>query len=159
MVSRTGYINYRDLPADSPLRRLRDIWAALAGDRPLPAYDAGTLAAFTDAGDHASLVEIRVENGRRRYFVVFEGPAVVAAVGLDGSGTYVDEAGDTPEFTTILTSDYDGIVESREPRLYAEEQHLDGRRRDITGIQLPFAADGVTVDHILEFVFPLQNSA
>lgn len=158
-MSKTGYINYRDLPADSPLRKLRDIWATLAPGGRLPAYGADTLAAFKGAGDHASLVEIRIENGKRRYFVVFEGAAVVAAVGLDGSGTYVDEVGDTPEFTTILISDYDGIVESREPRLYAEEQHLDGRRRDITGIQLPFAADGHTVDHILEFVFPLQNSA
>ena len=156
-MTRTGFINYRDLPADSPLRRLRDIWAALAPAGRLPAYGAGTLAAFAGAGDHASLVEIRVENGKRRYFVVFEGAAVVAAVGLDGSGTYVDEAGDTPEFTTILTSDYDGIVANREPRLYAEEQHLDGHRRDITGIQLPFAADGQHVDHILEFVFPLKD--
>lgn len=156
-MSRTGYINYRDLPPDSPLRKLRDIWLSLGKDGRLPAYDPNTLAAFAGQQDHASLVEIRQEGGKRRYFVVFEGPAVVAAVGLDGSGSYIDDAGETPEFTTILTSDYDGIVASRGPRLYAEEQHLDGRQRNIQGIQLPFAADGATVDHILEFVYPLED--
>lgn len=158
--NRTGFINYRDIPPDPRLMHLRAAWESLCRDGRLPAYGGETLAALSgpalpNAADHASLIEIRHEGGRRRYFVVREGPGVVAAVGLDGSGSYVDDAHDTPEFSTILISDYDGIVASRRPRLYAEEHHLDGRRRDILGIQLPFAADGATVDTILEFVYPL----
>lgn len=155
--AKTGYINYRDLPPDPRLQKLEQIWESQRRDGHLPRATAELLAAFPDAADHASLVEIRHEGGRRRYFVVKEGPAVIAAVGLDGTGTYVDDLGDTPEFTTILTSDYDGIVASKQPRLYAEEHHLDGRRRDIMGIQLPFAADGENVDFILEFVYPLVD--
>ena len=52
---------------------------------------------------------------------------------------------------------YDGIVKARQPRLYAEEHHLDGRARKITGIQMPFAADGAIVDWIVEFVFPIEG--
>jgi hypothetical protein len=154
---RTGYINYRDTQPDPRLLKLQEIWTSLGEDGRLPAFTADTLAAFPDDRDHASLVEIRHEGPKRRYFVVQEGPAVIAAVGLDGTGTYVDDVGDTPEFTTILTSDYDGIVASKSPRFYAEEQHLDGRRRDIMGIQLPFAADGENVDVIVEFVYPLAD--
>ena len=153
----TGYINYRDMPTDPRLMQLGETWASLGKDGHLPAYTADTLAAFGNARDHASLIEIRLEGKKRRYFVVAEGPAAIAAVGLDGTGTYIDDPSDTPEFTTILTSDYDGIVASKSPRFYAEEHYLDNRRRNITGVQLPFATDGETVDVILEFVYPLAD--
>ena len=157
---KTGFINYRSAPPDPRLLALQAVWESLRRDGRLPVYGADTIAAFQRAGiegaaDHASLIEIREENRKRRYFVVFEGPAAVAAVGLDGSGTYLDAADDTPEFSTILTSDYDGVVATRRPRFYAEEHHLDGLRRNIQGIQLPFAADGASVDTILEFVYPM----
>ena len=154
---KTGFINYRSTPPDPRLLALQAVWESLRQNGRLPVYGAETIAAFPGAQDHASLIEIRVENHRRRYFVVFEGPAVVAAVGLDGSGTYLDEAHDTPEFSTILVSDYDGVAATRQPRLYAEEHHLDGLERNIQGIQLPFAADGETVDTILEFVYPMST--
>lgn len=154
---RTGYINYRDLPPDPRLVQLLAAWEKICCDGRLPARPADLLATRPEAAPHASLIEIRQEGGKTRYFVVSEGPAVVAAVGLDGTGTYVDEVGDTPELTTILTVDYDGIRASRKPRAYAEEHHLDGRQRNIKGLQLPFATDGATVDAILEFVYALES--
>lgn len=45
----------------------------------------------------------------------------------------------------------------RLPRLYAEEHHLDGRERNVQGIQLPFAVDGEAVDPIVEFAYPLVS--
>lgn len=153
---KTGFINYRSAPPDPRLLALQAVWESLRPAGRLPAYGADTIAAFPGAADHASLIEIREENRKRRYFVVFEGRAAVAAVGMDGSGTYLDEAHDTPEFSTILESDYEGVAATRLPRLYAEEHHLDGLERYIQGIQLPFAADGTTVDTILEFVYPMD---
>jgi hypothetical protein len=153
----TGYINYLNLAPDPRTLRLKDIWEQIGdGDR-LPAYTNATLTEFPQAIDHASIIEVRREDGRQRYFVLKDGPAVIAAVGIDSSGTYLDAKSDTPEFNTILISDYDGVVKSRRPRIYAEEHHLDGRARQITGIQLPFAADGQTVDWIVEFVFPIEG--
>jgi len=159
---RTGFINYRNLPPDPRLAALAETWTRLARSASaggLPVWNEAARRAFAAEADHMSLVEVRHEGTRRRYFVVQEGPAVVAAVGLDGSGTYVDDIGDTPEFTSILTSDYDGILASRQPRLYAEEHHLDGRERSIMGIQMPFAAEGAAATGdarvIVEFVYPL----
>ena len=82
---------------------------------------------------------------------------MVATVGVDGSGTYLDAPSESPEFNTMLISDYDAVVTSRKPRLYAEEHHLDGQVRRIVGLQLPFAADGETVDRIVEFVYPIET--
>lgn len=153
----TGYINYLDRAPDEHLLRLRDIWAALCDEGKLPGYAVSVLTEFPLAAEHASIVQVRRENGKIRYFMLKDGPAAVAASGLDYSGLYLDEATDSPELSTILAGDYDGVVKSREPRLYAEEHHLDGRIRRTTGIQLPFAADGETVDHIVEFAYPLQD--
>lgn len=153
----TGYINYLDQEPDPQLLRLREIWDQLCDKGRLPAYSNAALTEFPGAVEHASLIEVHQDGKRRRYFVVKDGPVVVATVGADFSGTYLDAASEMPEFNTILISDYDGIVASRQPRLYAEEHHLDGRVRRITGIQLPFASDGETVDWIVEFVFPFEE--
>ena len=153
----TGYINYLNLTPDPRALRLKEIWEQIGDPGRLPAYTNSTLTEFPGAADHASLIEVRREDGQQRYFVLKDGPAVIAAVGIDSSGTYLDAKSDTPEFNTILLSDYDGVVKSRRPRIYAEEHHLDGRARKIAGIQLPFAADGETVDWIVEFVFPIEG--
>lgn len=153
----TGYITYLDHAPDDRLLALRKIWQDLPRDGQLPAYDAATLAHFPGMADHASLIEVHREGARRRYFVREDRAQVVLAVGIDSSGTYLDAPSDTPEYQTILQSDYDGIVTSRQPRIYAEEHHLDNRMRRIVGIQLPFAGDGETVDLILEFVFRLEE--
>jgi hypothetical protein len=153
----TGFINYLDRAPDDRLLRLRDIWEALGDAGKLPAYSTAILTEFPLAAEHASIIEVQRQNSKIRYFMVKDGPAVIAASGLDFSGTYLDEPTESPELTTILTGDYDGVVKSRAPRLYAEEHHLDGRIRKTTGIQLPFAADGETVDHIVEFVYPLED--
>lgn len=153
----TGYINYLDRKPDPQLLRLQEIWEQLRDDGRLPAYTMSVLTEFPLAVEHASIIQVERQNGKLRYFVVKDGPAVVAASGLDFSGTYLDDPTDSPELVTILTGDYDGVVKSRTPRLYAEEHHLDGRIRQTTGIQLPFGADGETVDHIVEFVYPLQG--
>ncbi len=153
----TGYIDYLNLSPDSRLLRLKEIWEQIRDTGRLPPYTISTLTEFPVPADNASLIEVRREQGRTRYFVLKDGPAVVAAVGIDSSGCYLDDKSDTPEFNTILISDYDGIVKARQPRLYAEEHHLDGRARKITGIQMPFAADGEIVDWIVEFVFPIEG--
>jgi hypothetical protein len=155
----TGYINYLDRKPDPRLLHLQDVWEQLREGDKLPAYSAACLARFPVAPDHASIIEVRHDGKRRRYFVAKDGPAVVAAVGIDCSGTYLDAPSDTPEYHTILISDYDGVVASRRPRLYAEEHHLDNRARLIAGIQLPFAADGDEIDVIVEFVYPLDELA
>jgi hypothetical protein len=153
----TGFINYIDRPPDERLLRLREIWEQLGDDGKLPAYGASILTEFPLVAEHASIIRLDRQNGKTRYFVIKDGPAVVAASGLDLSGTYLDDPSDAPELAMILAGDYDGIVKSRAPRLYAEEHHLDGRVRKTAGIQLPFAADGETVDHIVEFVYPLDD--
>ena len=155
----TGYINYLDRKPDSRLLRLQEVWEQLGAGGKLPAYSAASLAKFPIAPEHASIIEVRNDGKRRRYFVASDGPAVVAAVGIDCSGTYLDAPSDTPEYHTILISDYDGVVASRRPRLYAEEHHLDNRARLIAGIQLPFAADGEHTDVIVEFVYALEELA
>jgi hypothetical protein len=153
----TGYIDYLNVTPDPRLLRLREIWEEMGPADKLPAYDTATLGKFPQGPEHASLIEVRREKGRTRYFVVKDGAAVVAAVGIDSSGTYLDGPSETPEFNTILISDYDGVVKSGQPRLYAEEHHLDGRARKIIGIQMPFASDGVAVDWIVEYVFPIEG--
>nr|WP_298690697.1 hypothetical protein [uncultured Dongia sp.] len=153
----TGYINYLDRKPDDRLLRLQEVWEQLCESGKLPAYTTSVLTEFPQAVDRASLIEVRREGRKRRYFVVKDGPGVVAAVGIDSSGTYLDAPSETPEFNTILISDYDGVADSKKPRLYAEEHHLDGRVRQIVGIQMPFATDGETVDWIVEFVFPIDD--
>ncbi|WP_374310875.1 hypothetical protein [Dongia sp.] len=153
----TGFINYLDLAPDPRLLHVKEIWERLGAGGKLPAYSPAILSQFPERPEQASLIEVRREKGRVRYFVLKDGPGVVAAVGIDSSGTYLDAQSDTPEFNTILISDYDGVVKSRLPRLYAEEHHLDGRARKIAGIQLPFAADGETVDWVVEYVIPIED--
>ena len=153
----TGFINYLDLAPDPRLLQVKEIWERLGGGGKLPAYTPAILADFPEGPEQASLIEVRREKGRVRYFVQKDGSGVVVAVGIDSSGTYLDAQSDTPEFNTILISDYDGVVKSRLPRLYAEEHHLDGRARKIAGIQLPFATDGQLVDWIVEFVFKIER--
>lgn len=153
----TGYINYIDRAPDERLLRIREIWQALAELGKLPAYTTSVLTEFPLAAEHASIVQVQRQNGKIRYFAIKDGPAVVAASGLDFGGTYIDDPANASELATILIGDYDGVVKSCEPRLYAEEHHLDGRVRRTTGLQLPFGADGVTVDHIVEFVFPFAD--
>jgi|JI9StandDraft_2_1071091.scaffolds.fasta_scaffold30321_3 hypothetical protein len=153
----TGYINYLDRTPDSRLLRLQEVWEQLGEGGKLPAYSPAMLAKFPIAPEHASIIEVRNDGKRRRYFVVSDGPAVVAAAGIDSSGTYLDGPSATPEYNTMLISDYDGVAASRKPRLYAEEHHLDQRVRRIVGIQLPFAADGENVDWIVEFVFRIED--
>jgi hypothetical protein len=155
----TGFINYLNLPLDPRLRDLLEAWERL---RPapdlLPAYDAAAEAAFAPARDHLCSVAIRHEAGRRRprYFFVRDGQQTAAELGFDLTGRYLDEVSEMPEFQTMLESDYDIVRQSGKPRSYAEEHHLDNMLRRIVGIQFPFAADGRTVDHILEVTYRID---
>lgn len=155
----TGYINYLNLPLDPRLRDLLEAWERLrpAADT-LPAYDVPAQAAFAPASDHLCIVQIRHEPGRKgpRYFIIQDGPGTAAELGFDMTGRYLDEISELPEFQTMLESDYDIVRKSGRPRSYAEEHHLDNSLRQIVGIQVPFAADGKTVDHILEVTYRID---
>lgn len=158
----TGFINYLDLPLDPRLATLLAAWEAL---RPapdlLPAYDTAAETAFASARPHLCTVAIRSEPARRRprYFVIQDGPETAKELGFDLTGRYLDEILELPEFQTMLESDYDTVRESRKPRAYAEEHHLDEMLRRIVGIQFPFASDGRNVDHILEVTYRIDKPA
>ncbi|MDY0872156.1 PAS domain-containing protein [Dongia rigui] len=156
----TGFINYLD-HKDPRIRAISETWLRLKGEAPFPVFDAAALAAFAPFKDRLAVVEIREEPGRKRprYFVAADGPQIAAELGFDLTGRYLDEVTEMPEFQTMLESDYDTVRTSRAPRAYAEEHHLDGMLRQISGIQLPFGADGQKVDHILEVTYRLDQAA
>lgn len=161
----TGYINYLDLPLDPRLQALLDGWERLRPDpETLPPCNDAARAVFAAASDHLTVVEIRPGPqksgaGRPRYFVVSDGPEITKELGFDLTGRHLDEIEEMPEFQTMLESDYDIVRTSGKPRIYAEEHHLDSMLRRIVGIQVPFAADGRNVDHILEVTYRIDQAA
>jgi hypothetical protein len=160
----TGYINYLDLPLDPRLQTLLDRWTALRRGEALPAYDTESAAIFVEVRDHMTLVEIHPgpqKSGARRprYFVISDGPEIAKELGFDLTGRYLDEIDELPEFQTMLESDYDIVRTTAKPRPYAEEHHLDNLLRRIVGIQLPFAADGRNVDHIVEITYRIDPAS
>lgn len=161
----TGYINYLDLPLDPRLQALLEAWERLRPDmEALPPYDEAARAVFAGTQDHLTVVAIHPgpqKSGAKkpRYFVVSDGPEISKELGFDLTGRYLDEIAEMPEFQTMLESDYDIVRTSGKPRTYAEEHHLDDMLRRIVGVQIPFAADGRNVDHILEVTYRIDQPA
>lgn len=156
--SRARAIDILDTVRAAKMRALLQYWIAIHPGHALPGRrDFDPAEVPTALGN---LVLTEVERGPYRFRVRLMGTAVVAAMGKDFTGRYLDEV--FPEVQdTLIHMDRVAVVESGLPNYYSGRSSTPFKLdfAPIERIYLPLAADGVTVDQILGMTVYLSRIA
>lgn len=143
-------------PAYEPaaLQRLYDYWRSKRrGDR-LPGRADLDPMEIPDLLSRLVLIDVaRGERGCRYRFRLV-GTEVVAAIGQDLTGQWLDQIGGVGRTDPVIAS-YDRVVATRSPHAWRNIVHVEGREHvGYRRLICPLAADGETVDMLIGvFVF------
>lgn len=146
--SKTRAIEILETVRAAPLRALLDYWISIHPGHALPGRrDFDPIAVPAALGN---LVLTQVERDPYRFRVRLMGTAVVAAMGADFTGRYLDEALPGVQ-DTLIHKDRVAVAESGLPSYHFGRSSTPFRLdfAPIERIYLPLAADGTTVDQIL----------
>jgi len=131
-------------------RRMFDYWRAQAGDRAMPARcDLDPMVDLRDIAQHLFLVD--VERAPPRFFFRLVGTDVVAHVGKDMTGKYLDELVEYDHYYEKVKSDYDATSRTGEPSLNVVRFHSEDGKRWVNyeRLLLPLSDDGRSVNKLL----------
>ena len=143
--------NFRDDLNDLDLVCFFDYWAALCGDRPMPARKDIDPTQIRPAY-LPDLMLIDVLHDPRRYRYRLVGTNVVQATGADRTGQFSDDVSFFQAYPIVLQQ-YDRVVETRQP-LYSVEKftNLENQTNyDVDRLLLPLSRNGRLVDMLLVF--------
>ena len=131
---------------DEKLQRLYLYWRDKRGDRRFPARRDIDPLDFAYTLGWVTLVDVTHNPVRFRFRLY--GSELVHRVGLDLTGTYVDQHPHR-EFGNLLQQSWEGVVTRGEPTCVRYERILDGRKRQWESLRMPLSSDGTTVDMLL----------
>ncbi|MBI3453418.1 MAG: PAS domain-containing protein [Rhodospirillales bacterium] len=128
------------------LRRLYDYWNARRGGRPFPGRADIDPLDFPYALGYVSLVDVLYDPLRFRYRLI--GTNLVARTGFDWTRRMVEDFPD-PAYRAALLAGYGEVVERRRPVFSIDGRSIDNRFWRWETLRLPLAADGTTIDMIM----------
>ena len=139
------------------LRSLFDYWDGKRGDQRF------LLRSQLEPREIASLLPLvfilKVQQEPRRYLIQLMGTEIVAQVGGDYTGRYLDEL-DLGEIKEKVLAGYDHVVDRVEPHLeFAEFTQRRRGKMQVERLALPMSTDGEKIDLILGSVIHVPLNA
>jgi hypothetical protein len=106
---------------------------------------------FWFAVGYVSLIDVRLEAGRRRYFFRLDGTRQVDLFGVDFTGKFLDQVYDAASLP-LAEASYGAAVEQGEPQYYVRQVEFHERPIQYEIVILPLSRTGAAVDMLMTVV-------
>lgn len=136
------------------IKRMHEYWLAKRAGRPMPSRTDIEVLELRDCLGNLCLLDV-VEGEPRRFRFRVDGSNLANLTGFDLTGKFVD---DVPEaaYRKFLIELYQRVAETRAPVFLANAAEWKGFGVQEVSVTLPLSSDGVTVDGILDAIFPTR---
>jgi hypothetical protein len=139
------------------LKRMVAFWNEKRGTRDWPLRSDFDPLEFWFAVGYVSLIDVRVENGRRRYFFRLDGTRQVDLFGVDFTGKYLDQVYDA-EGLKLAEQSYGTTVDQGEAQYYVRQVEFHDRPIQYEVAILPLSRSGARVDMLMTVVTRDEDS-
>ena len=133
------------------LKRMVAFWDAKRAGRDWPLRTDFDPLEFWFAVGYVSLIDVRLEAGRRRYFFRLDGTRQVDLFGVDFTGKFLDQVYDAASLP-LAEASYGGAVEQGEPQYYVRQVEFHERPIQYEIVILPLSRTGAAVDMLMTVV-------
>jgi hypothetical protein len=139
------------------LKRMVVFWNEKRGARDWPLRADFDPLEFWFAVGYVSLIDVRVESGRRRYFFRLDGTRQVDLFGVDFTGKFLDQVYDA-EGLKLAEHSYGTAVDQGEPQYFARQVEFHDRPIQYEVAILPLSRSGTRVDMLMTVVTRNEDS-
>jgi hypothetical protein len=133
------------------LKRMVAFWDAKRAGRDWPLRTDFDPLEFWFAVGYVSLIDVRLEAGRRRYFFRLDGTRQVDLFGVDFTGKFLDQVYDAASLP-LAEASYGSAVEQGEPQYYVRQVEFHERPIQYEIVILPLSRTGAAVDMLMTVV-------
>jgi hypothetical protein len=133
------------------LKRMVAIWDDKRAGRDWPLRTDFDPLEFWFAVGYVSLIDVRLEAGRRRYFFRLDGTRQVDLFGVDFTGKFLDQVYDAASLP-LAEASYGAAVEQGEPQYYVRQVEFHERPIQYEIVILPLSRTGAAVDMLMTVV-------
>jgi hypothetical protein len=133
------------------LKRMVAFWDDKRAGRDWPLRTDFDPLEFWFAVGYVSLIDVRLEAGRRRYFFRLDGTRQVDLFGVDFTGKFLDQVYDAASLP-LAEASYGAAVEQGEPQYYVRQVEFHERPIQYEIVILPLSRTGAAVDMLMTVV-------
>jgi len=133
------------------LKRMVAFWDDKRAGRDWPLRADFDPLEFWFAVGYVSLIDIRPEAGRRRYFFRLDGTRQVDLFGVDFTGKFLDQVYDAASLP-LAEASYGAAVEQGEPQYHVRQVDFHDRPIQYEIVILPLSRTGTAVDMLMTVV-------
>jgi hypothetical protein len=133
------------------LKRMVAFWDDKRAGRDWPLRADFDPLEFWFAVGYVSLIDVRLEAGRRRYFFRLDGTRQVDLFGVDFTGKFLDQVYDAASLP-LAEASYGAAVEQGEPQYYVRQVEFHERPIQYEIVILPLSRTGAAVDMLMTVV-------
>jgi hypothetical protein len=133
------------------LKRMVAFWDDKCAGRDWPLRTDLDPLEFWFAVGYVSLIDVRLEAGRRRYFFRLDGTRQVDLFGVDFTGKFLDQVYDA-ESLPLAEASYGAAVEQGEPQYHVRQVDFHERPMQYEIVILPLSRTGAAVDMLMTVV-------
>jgi hypothetical protein len=148
----------RELTADAvthpKIRRMHEYWLAKCAGRPMPSRADIDPLDLRDCLGNLCLLDV-VGDAPHRFRFRVDGSNLAALSGFELTGKFVEDMPD-PDYRDFVLALYERVVAEKVPIFLAVAAEWKGCGIEEISVTLPLSNDGVTVDGILDAVFPVR---
>ena len=133
------------------LKRMVAFWDDRRAGRDWPLRTDFDPLEFWFAVGYVSLIDVRLEAGRRRYFFRLDGTRQVDLFGVDFTGKFLDQVYDAASLP-LAEASYGAAVEQGEPQYHVRQVDFHDRPIQYEIVILPLSRTGAAVDMLMTVV-------
>jgi hypothetical protein len=133
------------------LKRMVAFWDDRRAGRDWPLRSDFDPLEFWFAVGYVSLIDVRYEAGRRRYFFRLDGTRQVDLFGVDFTGKFLDQVYDAASLP-LAEASYGAAVEQGEPQYHVRQVDFHDRPIQYEIVILPLSRTGAAVDMLMTVV-------
>jgi len=133
------------------LKRMVAFWDDRRAGRDWPLRSDFDPLEFWFAVGYVSLIDVRFEAGRRRYFFRLDGTRQVDLFGVDFTGKFLDQVYDAASLP-LAEASYGAAVEQGEPQYHVRQVDFHDRPIQYEIVILPLSRTGAAVDMLMTVV-------
>ena len=133
------------------LKRMVAFWDDRRAGRDWPLRSDLDPLEFWFAVGYVSLIDVRLEAGRRRYFFRLDGTRQVDLFGVDFTGKFLDQVYDAASLP-LAEASYGAAVEQGEPQYHVRQVDFHDRPIQYEIVILPLSRTGAAVDMLMTVV-------
>ncbi|HWA50242.1 MAG TPA: PAS domain-containing protein [Dongiaceae bacterium] len=143
-----------DTATHPKIRRMHEYWLSKCAGRPMPSRADIDPLDLRDCLGNLCLLDVVGEAPRRFRFRV-DGSNLASLSGFELTGKFVEDVPD-PAYRGFMLALYERVVREKTPVFLAVTADWKGCGIEEISVTLPLSSDGLSVDGILDAVFPMR---